>query len=160
MTSVRLSEEPVLVVFVLTQFEDRSRPRGTPEVARAAARFDLLTGLLNIRAMDETFRAFFSGADIRQAVVAIWDIDGLELINDTHGHAVGDQVVRWVGYRLEGTIGALGAVARTAGGQFTVLLPDIGKAEGRTLFERALEAIRVPMGHSTFRSPRLAARRG
>ena len=145
-TCVRLSEEPVLVVVVLSPFEDRPKPRSTPDLVQAAAQFDQLTGLLNRRAMDETFQAFFSGADIRQVVVAAWDMDGLKLINDTHGHAVGDQVLRWVGYRLEGTLGAYGAVARTGGDEFTVLLPDVGPAEGKASLEHALEAIRVPMG--------------
>jgi diguanylate cyclase (GGDEF)-like protein len=146
LTGARLSEEPGLVVIVLSQLVDRPKPTTALDGARLAAQSDQLTGLLNRRAMDEIARAFFDGPESRQAVVALWDIDGLKLINDTHGHAVGDQVVRWVGYRLEGTLGALGAVARFGGDEFSVLLPDVSAAKGKAMLRHAMEAIRMPMG--------------
>lgn len=71
------------------------------DTARAEARMlgnlserDPLTGLLNRRALDDRF------ADLHAAgyeTVALFDLDHFKTVNDTHGHAIGDQVLRVVG---------------------------------------------------------------
>jgi diguanylate cyclase (GGDEF)-like protein len=77
---------------------------------------------MNLRRFRETAQAFLSGGNARRVVVAMWDIDGLRALNSKHGHAVGDQAVRWVAHRLSVTLGAAGLVARYGGNEFAVLL--------------------------------------
>jgi diguanylate cyclase len=81
---------------------------------------DELTGLANRRAL---LRAL--GKDVAvggPAALILLDLDGFKMINDTHGHGAGDQVLCTVAGRLAGLIGSGGAVFRLGGDEFAVLL--------------------------------------
>jgi diguanylate cyclase (GGDEF)-like protein len=93
---------------------------------------DQLTGLPGRRALDERLRSVGSGY-----AIGMVDVDHFKQFNDTHGHDVGDQVLRLVGGRLAEVEG--GVAYRYGGEEFCVLFPasDIAQAE------RALEAIRA-----------------
>ncbi|HZE59102.1 MAG TPA: GGDEF domain-containing protein [Burkholderiales bacterium] len=94
---------------------------------------DPLTGLPGRRALDERLRSLGE-----RYAVGMVDVDHFKQFNDTHGHDVGDQVLRLVGGRLE-QVGGGGVAYRYGGEEFCVLFPDadIGEAEA------ALEAIRA-----------------
>jgi diguanylate cyclase len=81
---------------------------------------DELTGLANRRAL---LRAL--GKDVAAggpAALILLDLDGFKMINDTHGHGAGDQVLCTVAGRLAGLIGSGGTVFRLGGDEFAVLL--------------------------------------
>ena len=94
---------------------------------------DQLTGLPGRRALDERLRSV--GANYAVGMV---DVDHFKQFNDTHGHDVGDQVLRLVGRRLAQVDGG-GIAYRYGGEEFCVLFPGSDIAEA----ERALEAIRA-----------------
>jgi len=79
---------------------------------------DELTGLPSRRALDERMRAL--GA---RYTVAMGDVDHFKKFNDTHGHDIGDQVLRLVAARLA-EVGGGGRAFRYGGEEFTVLFPD------------------------------------
>jgi diguanylate cyclase (GGDEF)-like protein len=79
---------------------------------------DELTGLPSRRALDERMRALGS-----RYTVAMGDVDHFKKFNDTHGHDVGDQVLRLVAARLS-EVGGGGRAFRYGGEEFTVLFPD------------------------------------
>ncbi|MDX1376078.1 MAG: GGDEF domain-containing protein [Burkholderiales bacterium] len=79
---------------------------------------DELTGLPSRRALEERMRAL--GA---RYTVAMGDVDHFKKFNDTHGHDVGDQVLRLVAARLA-EVGGGGRAFRYGGEEFTVLFPD------------------------------------
>ena len=89
----------------------------------AMAFLDPLTGLPSRRAMDEAL-----GALGNRFSVAMIDIDHFKACNDTHGHDVGDQVLRMVASRL-GQVGGGGKVYRYGGEEFAVLFPGSGAQE-------------------------------
>ena len=93
---------------------------------------DQLTGLPGRRALDERLR----GVGSRYAIGMV-DVDHFKQFNDTHGHDVGDQVLRLVGGRLAEVEG--GVAYRYGGEEFCVLFPGSDIAEA----ERALEAMRA-----------------
>lgn len=89
---------------------------------------DPLTGLLNRRGLDAEAAEVFDvpeGATRNVAIVVV-DINGLKIINDTKGHARGDEWIRQVGSCLRVGFAPLGAtaVARVGGDEFTVVVPD------------------------------------
>lgn len=98
------------------------------------ANCDPLTGLLNRRAMA---REFESAAGQRR-MLGLVDLDHFKRINDTHGHAVGDDVLRAVAQRLGATLRQADRVGRWGGEEFVLLLVDLD-AEGAAAYARRLE---------------------
>ena len=105
---------------------------------RRVAFQDALTGLPNRSALYDKIRELQAerrgmAGDFSALFV---DLDGFKAINDTHGHLVGDEVLRQVGANLVATVRATDYVARWGGDEFMVLL--VGAADN----ERVAEAIR------------------
>jgi diguanylate cyclase (GGDEF)-like protein len=96
---------------------------------------DELTGLASRRALDERMRAL--GPDYTVAMV---DVDHFKKFNDTHGHDVGDQVLRLVAARLA-EVGGGGRAFRYGGEEFTVLFPDAEVSDALPQLERIRQAI-------------------
>lgn len=96
---------------------------------------DPLTGLLNRRALDDRAAGAFDLGDelARPVAIVAVDIDGLKQINDSAGHAQGDQVIRRTAAALTEGFGPLrsSVVARVGGDEFTVLVSgsDVELAE-------------------------------
>jgi diguanylate cyclase (GGDEF)-like protein len=93
---------------------------------------DQLTGLPGRRALEERLRSLDGGY-----AIAMVDVDHFKKFNDTHGHDIGDQVLKLVGRRLA-EVGAGGTAYRYGGEEFSVLFPHAAMAHAQP----ALEAIR------------------
>jgi diguanylate cyclase (GGDEF)-like protein len=74
------------------------------------------------------------------------DLDDFKLVNDSLGHPAGDVVLQVVGERLSGLLRPGDAVARLGGDEFAMLVVDPDTATGGAVAQRALAAIRQPMG--------------
>ena len=85
-------------------------------------RHDALTGVLNRAG----FNVFLErhGETWTLALLYI-DLDGFKAINDTHGHAVGDELLQEFAHRLQGLASATDAVARLGGDEFVIALTDV-----------------------------------
>jgi len=81
---------------------------------------DTLTGLPGRRALEERLRTLGS-----RYTIAMVDVDHFKKFNDTHGHDIGDQVLRLVGARLA-QVGGGGIAYRYGGEEFSVLFPRAG----------------------------------
>lgn len=104
---------------------------------------DPMTGALNRR-------AFFARAELewargkrsRQPLAAIAsDIDFFKKVNDTHGHHVGDLVIKDFSRRTGQMLRIPDVLARFGGEEFVILLPDTGLAEARQVAERIRKEI-------------------
>jgi diguanylate cyclase (GGDEF)-like protein len=87
---------------------------------------DGLTGLLNRHAFDRCLERVARRArrGRRSLSIAMIDIDHFKDLNDTHGHALGDAVLRWVASRLQGSVRVTDVVARYGGEEFVVAFLD------------------------------------
>ncbi|MBY0336120.1 MAG: EAL domain-containing protein [Acetobacteraceae bacterium] len=113
------------VVFLLLRARLR-RSRAMEEASLALARRDPLTGLLNRRGLADALDdgAAGPGDPARQPILlAIGDLDGFKPVNDTHGHAAGDQLLRDMAWRLAQTVGDRGIAARLGGDEFAIVMP-------------------------------------
>jgi diguanylate cyclase (GGDEF)-like protein len=82
------------------------------------------------------------------------DIDHFKKVNDTHGHLVGDAVLRAVATAIDRNVRDHDSVGRFGGEEFAVLLPDITPADAAEVAERvrhAVERLTVPVGDATVR---------
>jgi diguanylate cyclase (GGDEF)-like protein len=91
-----------------------------------AATTDFLTGLPNRRAFVAALEMASSSNGLPG--LAILDLDRLKAVNDTFGHAVGDQLLQEVAARLLAAVGSRGLVARLGGDEFGVLLGEVRRA--------------------------------
>ncbi len=93
------------------------------DAAEALSTHDSLTGVLNRRGLIDHMPGMVANASRRRDAIAIAfiDIDGMKPINDTHGHAAGDDVVRIVARSLTSTARAGDLVARWGGDEFVVV---------------------------------------
>ena len=73
--------------------------------------------------------------------VVMVDLDHFKRLNDTHGHAAGDVVLRQVAQRLADTIRAVDIVGRFGGEEFLVVLPETGPDAAATLAEKLRRAV-------------------
>jgi diguanylate cyclase (GGDEF)-like protein len=101
------------------------------EHARSLANRDPLTGFLNRRSLAEAASGFLKGPVPRAAALLVIDLDHFKKINDLHGHAVGDDLLRAVARILEDCTPAGSACARLGGDEFAVLLVGESAAHRR-----------------------------
>ena len=80
-------------------------------LARLAVR-DALTGLLNRHGLDDRLRQHFRGRQAQPLILMQIDLDHFKGINDEHGHAVGDAVLRGIAQHLAHAVRAADFVAR------------------------------------------------
>lgn len=127
------------------------------EISREG-RLDPLTGLLNRAGVSIAFeraQALAQRAGYPLSL-ALADLDGLKRINDTHGHALGDEVLRRVAGVLTGTLRRSDRIARWGGDEFVVLFPD-GNPAGAAL---AMEKVHRALSCETFGNGGLPLRVG
>jgi diguanylate cyclase (GGDEF)-like protein len=108
------------------------------------ARHDQLTGLLNRNEVLDRLDAL--GSDSRRAgtgtAVLFCDLDGFKAVNDTHGHAVGDLVLRTVADRVRGAVREDDLVARIGGDEMLVVLQHLhGVDEALAVADQIRQAV-------------------
>jgi diguanylate cyclase (GGDEF)-like protein/PAS domain S-box-containing protein len=109
---------------------------------------DPLTNCYNRRSFFEQFDIQWNSAQRCGCPLSavMVDIDHFKLVNDNHGHSVGDTVLQKVADTLQRVVGDRGIVARYGGEEFTLLLPNIDLADASALSETIrteIEAIKL-----------------
>jgi diguanylate cyclase (GGDEF)-like protein len=105
---------------------------------------DLLTGVPNRAAYQAAADALAAG-DPQGVAVVFLDLDGFKAVNDTHGHDVGDRVLRDVAQRLHAGCGEHERLYRLGGDEFVLLGMQHDAATGRELVRRAEAALLRPV---------------
>ncbi|NML17732.1 GGDEF domain-containing protein [Azohydromonas caseinilytica] len=109
---------------------------------------DPLTGAYNRRGLDQHLERLLRDARRQQQPLAVLalDLDGFKAINDNHGHAAGDTVLREIVARLHGTLRAEDLVTRPGGDEFVVALQaPVDEAQAWATAQRLLQAVSRPL---------------
>lgn len=112
---------------------------------RREAVLDPLTGLLNRTALAQ--RVGELEQQSRQGTREAWvgclvaDVDNFKLINDEHGHGIGDAVLQGVAYRMRNALRAFDLIYRIGGEEFVVLLPGADLEKAAEIAERLRETV-------------------
>lgn len=124
------------------------------EHMRGAMRFrhlayhDMLTGLPNRRLVMDRLEMAMVQANRRGSSLAVMmlDLDGFKAINDSAGHAAGDQVLIATAQRLRQAVRAGDTVARLGGDEFLVLLPELGHPhEASVVADKVVATVSAPL---------------
>ena len=109
---------------------------------------DLLTQLPNRALFKDRLSVALSQAQRngRRVAVLFIDLDRFKLINDSLGHAEGDELLKSVATRLQACVRRSDTLARLGGDEFTILLPDLNDAEDAALIaQKVIDELRRPL---------------
>ncbi|HWA17928.1 MAG TPA: PleD family two-component system response regulator [Devosia sp.] len=117
----------------------------------ALAVTDELTGLYNRRYFDRHLTLMLDKAreQERDMAVMLIDMDFFKSVNDTHGHDIGDAVLREFAQRLRRNIRGVDLACRFGGEEFVVLMPDTDYRQAQSVAER----VRMSVAERTFQTP-------
>ncbi|HVJ42260.1 MAG TPA: diguanylate cyclase [Dongiaceae bacterium] len=171
----QVNTEGVVEGFYVAAWDVTEQYRRELELDREV-KTDALTGLLNRRALLEALDGFArdltgfapndaaanggapniarqmagEGEAVLDGAVMFLDIDHFKQINDTLGHAAGDQLLKIFAQRLRAAVRTTDHVARLGGDEFVVLLTDIGSpAQAEKVAQKILDRMRDPVGLDT-----------
>jgi two-component system cell cycle response regulator len=121
----------------------QDRLRNNYETSLSLALTDSLTGLFNRRYLMVHLEKLLNKnkESNKQLCVLLMDIDHFKKINDTYGHAVGDEVLKTFAERISKRLRSFDLVARLGGEEFVVVLPDISIDMAMQVAERLRKGI-------------------
>lgn len=147
-------DEQGRVIGVYSLTNDISAQKEFERQLQTLARVDALTGLANRRQFEERFSEAMSRCrrSGRPMALMFMDIDKFKGINDTLGHAGGDEVLKTFGQRLVASVRKTDTVARLAGDEFVVILEGLNTVDEPHFLARkilaAISAEQRVLGHS------------
>ncbi|MGZ4436277.1 MAG: putative bifunctional diguanylate cyclase/phosphodiesterase [Nocardioidaceae bacterium] len=145
-TVTNLVADPTVGAWVLT-LRDVTEQHALQEELAHQAFHDSLTGLANrqlfANRLDHALRR--RAGRSRPATVLFCDLDDFKVVNDSHGHSIGDQLLVAVAERLRGALREGDTAARLGGDEFAVLMEDADVPVAREVAGRILEQLAEPV---------------
>jgi diguanylate cyclase (GGDEF)-like protein len=141
--SILKKANEALVELTLESQMQATKLQAQNEVLQEKATTDALTTLNNRAMFDETLKAVFADArkDSVPLTLLLIDVDKFKLINDRHGHQVGDQVLRAIGKILKSAARSKDLAARYGGEELALILPETPRPVGASIAETIRLAI-------------------
>jgi diguanylate cyclase (GGDEF)-like protein len=127
---------------------DVSERKRAEREAQALVNRDPVAGLPNRTLFQDRLQTALNQAkrSKRRVAVHVLDLDHFKDVNDTMGHAAGDEVLRAMGQRLKRCVRESDTVARLGGDEFAVIQPDVTEADGiDVLAQKILAAVAEPL---------------
>jgi diguanylate cyclase len=105
------------------------------ENSKREANTDPLTGLNNRRVFETIYNQFIDDNNQGDITLIIMDIDKFKLFNDTHGHLVGDQILKYIGHLLRKACKDPILPVRLGGEEFALLCPSFNLEQAKSIAE-------------------------
>lgn len=115
----------IVVMMVINRYQYNERNKALADRADT----DQLTGLNNKMATQRKIQEHIEKFPNQQCLFFLFDIDNFKKINDTQGHAFGDEVLRTLGIRMSNLFRVTDIVGRTGGDEFILFLKNINSDE-------------------------------
>lgn len=144
------SKEILMMRMVHSQIAAKEQAEQTADIERRSknleelARRDGLTGIYNRNHLDDMLQWEFESCSKNETPisVAFLDLDHFKLVNDTHGHQVGDVVLRQIAHCIESSKRIRDSVGRYGGEEFVLIMPGTNSSDALAAVERLQEKIR------------------
>ena len=127
--------------------EDVTLRKSAEERLRQLSEFDALTGLLNKKAFDARLVQALADADEQHSQVALlwFDLDNFKAVNDSFGHAAGDELLLAYSQRLRSLFGLQVPVGRYSGDTFVAIVTNAAQSAVALLVQEALSRLQSPV---------------
>lgn len=148
LTISAVSDEHGNAPYYVALFSDITDQKRHQHELEQYAHYDMLTGLPNRLLLSDRLHQAMAVALRRghRLAVAYLDLDGFKAINDTHGHAAGDEVLTLLSARFRQVLREGDTIARLGGDEFVALLVDPGEQSAvRAILQRLLDAAASPL---------------
>ncbi len=121
----------------------QERLRSSYEISLSMALTDSLTSLHNRRYLEVHLAKLLEKNQVagKALSVLILDIDHFKKVNDTHGHGIGDEILKQFAQRLKNNVRSFDLVARLGGEEFVVILPEVTDGRAHIVSERLRRAV-------------------
>jgi len=132
------------IIGAVLVFHDVTRERRMARQMIWQATHDSLTGLPNRTEFADrlaSLLASMAGSEEREHALLYLDLDQFKVINDTCGHAAGDELLKQLGRLLRREMPANGSLARLGGDEFGILIEDTSLADARKIANQLLHSI-------------------
>ena len=146
-----VKKEDGTVTHYVASFTDITERKVAADKIEHLAFYDSLTDLPNRRLMLDRLRQAVanSARHNRHGALMLIDLDNFKTLNDTLGHAIGDQLLKEVALRLKASIREGDTVARLGGDEFVVILEDLDESDAaprqaESVAEKILARLRYP----------------
>lgn len=136
-------------IHFVSQIEDITERREARELHFRLAYYDGLTGLPNRRFLSDRMSLAVHQAKRYGRLMAVMyiDVDNFKMVNDIHGHDVGDQLLKYIANKLSASVRDVDTVSRQGGDEFVIVLTEISKPEDATkVAESIMGSLRDPLG--------------
>lgn len=138
-TVAPIRDEAGALTNLLISKEDITYRKEAEEQLYKQANFDDLTGLANRDLTLDRLGQALERSDMAALIVV--DIDNFKKVNDSLGHAIGDQVLRMAVDRIKGCLEQGQTIGRVSGDEFAIVIPEMGAvSEAESLISRILDA--------------------
>lgn len=139
-TRARRSQQELLSLRTTVDqaYREIARLEGELEQASTMVRHDPLTGALNRKGLDEILEREIARMQRRNSrlCLALLDVDDFKKLNDTYGHATGDDALRHLAQVIRENLRPQDSCARYGGEEFLILLPDTGRDDALVALTR------------------------
>ncbi|MGV8907146.1 MAG: diguanylate cyclase [Acetobacterium sp.] len=134
-TSIVFDFDGITIVSFICQGQDITQRKKAEAEIRYLSYYDQLTGLYNRRFYEEELKRLNTKRNLPLSLL-MGDVNGLKLVNDSFGHAVGDELLKKVAAVIKTGCRADDIIARLGGDEVVVILPKINAAETEKIIER------------------------
>ena len=138
-----VKDENGLVVGVVMTCTDITARKDDEDKMRYLGYHDTLTGLFDRAGLDVELKNHDQSEHLPLSVIMA-DLNGLKIINDTYGHAIGDRFLQQFAYILRQVCREKDVIARWGGDEFVILLPQTSQTQADSVVDRIILSCRAP----------------
>jgi len=138
-----IQSESHTILGSITTFQDITKEKVMAKHIEHQARHDVLTGLLNRREfevkVEQSLKLYSEGTS---HALCVMDLDRFKIVNDTMGHAAGDELLRQISKRIKNVLRQTDLFARIGGDEFALFLSNVGSNRAHKITEKILNEVR------------------